>query len=118
MSIRIQGDQAAGFQLMPMVFEDAEDGISHNLRSGTFHPKLNDAWKSSTLQRQHAGEIQILGENDRLVSARVIKNEFIRIPVFSDIHPMGGIDIKRGEKFPPTRWQVFVKGDDHDARSS
>jgi hypothetical protein len=72
MSVRIQSDQATGFQLMPMVFEDAEDGISRNLRSGTFHPKLNDAWKSCSLQRQHAGEIQILRENDRVVSAGVI----------------------------------------------
>ena len=118
MSVCIQGDQAAGFQLLPMVFEDAEDSISHNLRSGTFHTKLNDAWKSGTLQRQHAGEIQILGENDRLVRARVIKNEFIGIPMFSDIRPMGGIDMKRCEKFPPPRWQVFVEDDDHDARSS
>ena len=97
MSVRIQGDQAACFQLMPMVFEDTEDGLSHNLRSGTFDAKLNDAWKPGTLQRQHAGEIQILREDDRFVSARVIKYELIRIPVFSDIRPMGGIDFKRGE---------------------
>jgi hypothetical protein len=44
MSVRIQGDQAAGFQLLPMVFEDTDDSISDNLRSGTIHPKLNHTW--------------------------------------------------------------------------
>jgi hypothetical protein len=46
MSVRIQGDQAAGFQLMPMVFEDTEDGLSHNLRSGTFDANGHDARSS------------------------------------------------------------------------
>lgn len=85
MLIGIQGDQATRFQLLSVVFEDAEDGISNNLRSGTLNTKLNDAWKPRSLQRQHAGEIQILGENDCLVSACVIKNKFIRIAVFPDI---------------------------------
>lgn len=118
MSFRVQGDQATYFQLMPMVFQNAQDGISHDLGSGAIDTELDDAWKSCTLQSENACEIQILCENDRLVGGGVFEKGFIRVPGFADIGPMSGLDIKCGEKVPPPRRQVFVHNEDHEAISS
>ena len=118
MTVEIEGDQAAVLQLLPMVFENAQQCMANDFGSRALHAELNDTWESRSAQSQDAGEIQILSDDDRFMAACVIEDRFIRIADLSYITPMGGADTEGSEEVSPAGRKVLIKDQDHDARSS
>ena len=118
MAIRFERNQTTIMELLPVVFENAQQGLPNHFRDGAFDTKLDDTWKSRSPQGEYPGEIKILSDDDGFVAGCVIEKRFIGIAWVSNIPPMDSSDNEVGEKIFPARREVFIDDQGHDASSS
>lgn len=108
MAVMVEGDQAAFQQLLPVVFKNLQKCLADDLGSRTLHPELDHAGQTCPSQREDAREVQILGDDDRLVVTGVIEDCVIRVANFADVPPVGGGDASMNQEIVPARREVLV----------
>lgn len=79
--------------------------------------QLDDTGQASAPDREHAGKVQVLCDDDATVDARVIKNRVVGVADVADVRPMSGGDAVESEVVAPARREILVDDQIHDARS-
>ncbi len=118
MAIKIEGYQTSLIQLFPVVLQNFQQGIAHDFGNRASYAQLDDAWQAAAAQGQKTSEIQILSDDDRSFSDRMIQNDFIRITCLAYFSPMKGLDPMGGEKVLPPGREIFIDDELHDASNS
>ena len=118
MAAEVERDGAARAQLLLIFFKNLQKCPADCFGDGAWHAQLDDTWQACSAQCKEAGAVQILSHDYGVVIACVIEDRLVRIPDASEIFPMGSGDSERCQVFEPTRREVLVKDEFHDARSS
>lgn len=117
MAAVLEGDQATFEQLLPVIFENFDERLTDDLRNRTLYAELNNAGQTCAPQRENAREVQVLSDNDGLLVTGVIEDRVIRVAYFADVPPVSGGDAAMSEEILPTRREVLVDDQVHDASS-